>query len=75
MCVTGGGGYQVITDGLQFVSRLATGDSWGCGGNSAVATDCSHAVGVETCCLFGLLSEAHRLLNTRAPTPDMSTHV
>lgn len=56
MCVRVCSIYQAITDGLQLASRLATRDSWGCGGNSVIATGSAHVAGVKTCCLLGLPS-------------------
>lgn len=56
VCVCRPGMYQAFPDGLQLASRLVTGDSWGCGGNSVMATVSVHVVGAKTCCLFGLPS-------------------
>lgn len=59
------GWYQADPDPLQLASRLASWDSWGCGGNCVIATGCAHAAGVKACCLISLPSYSSSHVHTR----------
>lgn len=57
----------------SFASRLAPWDSWGCGGNSVIATGCAHVAGVKACCLISLPSySSSHVLYIRAPATACS---